>query len=325
MDVLVTGASGFIGSHLVEALRLKKYKVYCLIREESHSQWLKDLGVELVKGNYTDKESLNRAVKGKAYVFHVGAVIDALDWETYYKGNVQATTNLLEACVESNPGLKKFVFVSSIAAAGTALHKKPLTENDECKPVSLYGKSKLMAETAAAGFFDKMPIVILRPTNVLGIRQKQLQVSLKMAKKRIIPLLGNGEKQTTICFVEDVVRALIMAAENEKVQGRTYFVANKEFYSWREISNSMTRELDVSWAIKIPYPVLIMIAFFAEKVAKLIRGTPLLTRSTLRSVRNHYWLHDTGLIEKELGFLPDVQFEQGLREIVHWYKGRGLI
>ncbi|NIM17511.1 MAG: NAD-dependent epimerase/dehydratase family protein [Candidatus Aminicenantes bacterium] len=325
MKALVTGSTGFIGSHLVESLIKKKYKVYCLIRKESDLRWIENLEVELISGSYWDKESLCHAVKGMDYVFHVGAVITAFEWETYYKVNVEGTINLLEACAEVNPGLKKFVFVSSISAAGPAKDKRPLKESDPCHPVSLYGKSKCLAEEAAARFFDQLPIVIIRPTNVFGIRQKQLYTTLKLAKKRIIPLLGNGDKQTSICFVQDVVKALILAAENEKVRGKTFFVANPGPYSWREILKFITTALGLPFIIKIPHQALMIIAFVCEMIAKLAGGRPLITRKTIRSTRENYWLHDISSIRRELGFSPEVPFEEGMRDIIKWYKDNGLL
>jgi nucleoside-diphosphate-sugar epimerase len=325
MKVLVTGSTGFIGSHLVESLIKKDYKVYCLIRKESDLKWIKDLDVELITGSYRDKDSLYNAVKGMDYVFHAGAALDAFDWETYYQANVQGTINLLEACAEVNPGLKKFVLVSSISAAGPANDKIPLKESDPCNPYSLYGKSKYLAEEAAARFFPLLPIVIIRPTNVFGTRQKELYTTLKLAAKRIMPLIGNGDKQTSICFVQDVVKALVLAAENEKVSGKTFFVANPEFYSWREILEFITRELGLSFVIKIPYPVLLSIAFVSELIAKLTGNNPLLTRKTIISARKNYWLHDVSSIRDELGFSPGVSFEKGMRDIIKWYKDNGLL
>jgi nucleoside-diphosphate-sugar epimerase len=325
MKALVTGSTGFIGSHLVESLIKKKYKVHCLIRKESDLKWIENLEVELITGSYWDKESLYHAVKGMDYVFHVGAVITAFEWETYYKVNVEATINLLEVCAEVNPGLKKFVFVSSISAAGPANDKQPLKESGKCHPVSLYGKSKCLAEEAAARFFDQLPIVIIRPTNVFGIRQKQLYTTLKLAKKRIIPLIGNGDKQTSICFVQDVVKALILAAENEKVRGKTFFVANRMPYSWREILKFITKALGLSFVIKIPHWVLMIIAFYCEMIAKLTLGRPLIIRKTILSTRKNYWLHDISSIRKELGFSPEVPFEEGMRDIIKWYKDKGLL
>lgn len=325
MKVLVTGSTGFIGSHLVESLIQKKYKVYCLIRKESDMRWIKDQDVELVIGSYHDLEFLHHAVKGMDYIFHVGAVLSAFEWETYYKANVQGTINLLEACAAVNPDLKKFVFVSSISAVGPANNKKPLKESDPCHPVSLYGKSKYLAEEAVVGFFHQLPIVIIRPTNILGTRQKQLHATLKLVNKRIIPLLGNGDKQTSICFVQDLVKALIMAAENENVRSKTFFVANPEPFAWREILEFITKELDLSWVIKIPHPLLLIIAFFSELIAKLTNGKPFLKRSSIISARKNYWIHDVSLIKKELGFSPSISFEQGMRDIIKWYKDKGLL
>jgi nucleoside-diphosphate-sugar epimerase len=325
MRALVTGSTGFIGSHLVQSLLDKKYEVRCLIREQSDQRWIKDKNVQIVSGSYRDQESLRRAVRGMDVVFHAAAVITAFDWDTYYAANVEATENLLEACAEAALGLKKFVFVSSISASGPAVDKKPKREDDPCLPVSLYGKSKRLAEEKAARFSATLPIVIIRPTNVLGPRQKQLYDTLTLAVKRIVPQMGNGDRQTTLVFVQDVVRALILAAEKEEARGRTYFVADPQPRSWREITDLITRCLGLSLVIKLPHWVLMTIALLSERAARLTGGRPLLTRRALLSVRRNYWLQDTGLIQRDLGFSPEISFEEGMREIIEWYKNRGLI
>jgi nucleoside-diphosphate-sugar epimerase len=325
MKALVTGSSGFIGSHLVEALVEKGYLVNCLIRKESNLKWIKDLKVNFIEGSYFDKDSLEPALRGMDIVFHVGAAIDAPNWDLFYKVNVEGTINLLTTCQQVAPNIKKFIFVSSIAAAGPAVNKRPVRESDACEPVSLYGKSKYLAEQAVSKFFDTLPIIILRPTNVLGIRQKQFFTTLKMAKKRIIPLLGTREKQTSICFVEDVVKAMMLAAEHPSLSGETYFVAHAEFYSWREILNRITKELGLSFVLKIPYPLLMLIASVSEVIAKISKGTPLVTRKRLRSARKNYWLHDVSKIKKDLGFSTTVNFEEGIQKIVQWYRDQGLV
>jgi nucleoside-diphosphate-sugar epimerase len=325
MNALVTGSTGFIGSHLVESLIKRNYRVRCLIRANSDLKWIKDLDVEWVTGSYQNKDSLTRAVKGMHYIFHVGAVISARDWKTYYEANVEGTVNLLKACAIENPGLKKFVFVSSIAAAGPSKDKIPIKEDDECRPVSLYGKSKFLAEKEAAPFFDKLPIVIIRPTNILGPRQKELYSVLKMVSKRIIPMLGNGDKQTTICFVQDLVRALITAAENHDIRGRTYFVAAKEPRSWQEMLISISREMGQSFVIRISFPFLLLIASLLEIMAQITGGSPLISRRRVLSVRKNYWLHDVSRIQDELGFKAEVIFSEGMKDILEWYKDRKLL
>jgi nucleoside-diphosphate-sugar epimerase len=247
-------------------------------------------------------------------------VLSAPDWPGYFRTNVEGTTNILEACAQANPGLRKLVVVSSIAAVGPAVDKKPLREGDDCRPVSLYGKSKYLAEQAAAAFFDRLPIVIVRPPNVLGAGQRELLAAMNLLRRRIVPLVGRREKQTSICFVQDLVRALVLVAENGSVRSRTYFVAAPEFYSWREIMNQLLREMDLKFVLKIPHPLMLGVAFASEAVARLTGKAPLVTRSDLRSARDNYWLCDDGLIREELGFRTEVEFGQGIRDIVRQFQ-----
>ncbi|MBU4268403.1 MAG: NAD-dependent epimerase/dehydratase family protein [Acidobacteria bacterium] len=320
MKALVTGSSGFIGGHLVRHLLERGYAVSCLVRPASEPRALAGLAVTRISGSYFDLDTLRRAVEGMEYIFHAGAVLSAPDWPGYFRTNVEGTTNILEACAQANPGLRKLVVVSSISAVGPALDKKPLREGDDCRPVSLYGKSKYLAEQAAIAFFDRLPIVIVRPANVLGAGQRELLAVMNLLRRRIVPLISRGEKQTSICFVQDLVRALVLVAENESVRGRTYFVAAKEFYSWREILNQLLLEMNLKFVLKIPHPLMLSVAFVSEAISRLTGNAPLVTRSDLRSARNNYWLCDTSLIREELGFRIEVEFGQGIRDIVRQFK-----
>jgi len=320
MKTLVTGSSGFIGGHLVRYLLERGHAVSCLVRPASEPRALAGLDVTRLSGSYFDLDSLRRAVEGMDYIFHAGAVLSAADWSGYFKTNVQGTTNILEACAQANPGLKRFVYISSISAVGPALDKKPLREGDDCRPVSLYGKSKHLAEQAATGFFGRLPIVIVRPPNVLGSGQKELLAVMNLLRRRIVPLIGRPEKQTSICFVQDLVRALVLTAEDERAIGKTYFVAAKEFYSWREILDQLLREMDLKFVLKIPHLLMLSVAFVAEAISRLTGNAPLVRRSDLRSARDNYWLCDAGLIREELGFRTEVEFGQGIRDIVRQFK-----
>ncbi|MDD8012978.1 MAG: NAD-dependent epimerase/dehydratase family protein [Acidobacteriota bacterium] len=322
MKALVTGSSGFVGGHLVRYLLQRGYDVSCLVRDASRTGALAGLPVTLVSGSYFDQESLRRAVRGMDYVFHAGAVLSAPDWPAYFKTNVEGTANILEACAQADPGLRKFVYVSSISAAGPALDRKPLVEADACLPVSLYGQSKRQAELAAAGFFGRLPIVIVRPPNVLGAGQRELLSVMKLLRRRIVPLIGRREKQTSICFVQDLVRALVLAAEHDRASGRTYFVAADEACSWREIMAELLRALDLKFVLKIPHPLLLGVAFVSEAVARRSGRPPLVTRGDLRSARDNYWLCDARLIRKDLGFRTEVEFAEGIRDIVSQFNSR---
>lgn len=316
LKALVTGSSGFVGGHLVRHLLERGYDVSCLVRAASPPGVFSGLPVTRISGSYFDLEFLRRAVKGMDYIFHAGAVLSAPDWPGYFKTNVEGTANILEACAQVNPGLRKFVYVSSISAVGPAVDKKPLRESDSCQPVSLYGKSKYLAEQTAVAFFARLPIVIVRPSNVLGVGQKELLAVLKLIRRRIGPMIGRWEKQTSICFVQDLVRALVLVAENERARGKTYFVAAAEFYSWREILAQLLLEMDIKFVLKIPHHLLLILAFVSEAIARLTGKAPLITRSDLRSARDNYWLCDASLIREELGFNTEVEFTQGIRDIL---------
>lgn len=322
MKALVTGSSGFVGGHLVRYLLQRGYDVSCLVRDASRPGALAGLPVTRVSGSYFDLGSLRRAVRGMDYVFHAGAVLSAPDWPAYFKTNVEGTANFLEACARASPGLRRFIHVSSIAAAGPAPGKKPLRETDACLPVSLYGQSKLQAELAAEAFFGRLPVVIVRPPNVLGPGQRELLSVMKLLRRRIVPLIGRREKQTSICFVQDLVRALVLAAEHDRASGRTYFVAADEACSWREIMAELLKALDLKFVLKIPHPLLLGVAFVSETVARRSGRPPLVTRGDLRSARDNYWLCDARLIRKDLGFRTEVEFAEGIRDIVSQFNSR---
>ncbi|MCP4151281.1 MAG: NAD-dependent epimerase/dehydratase family protein [bacterium] len=322
-NILVTGSSGFIGSHLVTALIKKGCRVSALVRASTDTQWLDTQPLNLVKGDYSDMEALEKAVTGMEYVFHVGAALKAPDYETFHRANATATGNLLEACVKSCPGLKRFVHVSSISAAGPSRKDYLKTEEDECNPVSLYGKSKLAAEQLVNDFSKKLPVVIVRPPNVLGYGQSELRTLIKLAQKRVLPILGNGDKQTSICFVEDVVDSLILAAEKSEALGKIYFVTDNNQYSWRELVVGIAEELGVMpFVLKLPYPALYMIAIVAKGVAKLTNSSPLISISDVENARQYYWIFSSEKIEKELGFRPAIHFKEGIADIISRYRQR---
>jgi nucleoside-diphosphate-sugar epimerase len=139
-------------------------------------------------------------------------------------------------------------------------------------------------------------------------------------------LLGNGEKQTSLCFVEDAVRALILAAEKAEANGQTYFVTDNRAYSWRELIACFARYLEVDgFVLKLHHWELLALAGVSELVAKLINAPPLVSTHEILATRNYYWLYDSRKIESELGFRPQVHFDEGMRAIIRWYQEKGLL
>jgi nucleoside-diphosphate-sugar epimerase len=324
VKALVTGANGFIGSHLAEELVLREWEVKCLVRRSHGLGWIENLPVCMVKGDCRDKATLGPVVEGVEIVFHLAGVINALDWEEYYQANVIGTRNMLEACQEKNPGLKKFVHVSSISAAGPSVKGKPLTEDDPDEPISDYGRSKLAGEEAVRELAKKFPFVIIRPPNVIGPRQRELEEMIKLLKKGIKPVVGTGEPQTSLCYVRDVVDALILAAECPQADGRTYFLADPRPYAWSEITDALEEALGVRRVLlSVPYPAQWLVAAASEAAARLTRQAPRLTRMSVLAARKFHWIYDGSRIKRELGFVPRTSLREAIQQTVEWYEAQG--
>jgi dihydroflavonol-4-reductase len=324
MKALVTGATGFIGSHLAEGLAGRGWEVRCLVRRPSGLGWIENLDVDLVRGDCRDKPSLGPAVEGVDCVFHLAGVINALSWEEYFQTNVVGTKNLLEAVAARNAGLKKFVYVSSISAAGPSKKGQVLNEDDPCFPITDYGRSKLAAEETVQSFARRFPCVILRPPNVIGPRQRELGEAVRLIRRRIRPSVGTGEPRTSLCDVGDVVEAMILAAEKPEADGRTYFLAYPRPYAWSEVIEAI-RETNVIrfFLLKIPYPVQWLAAVAAEAAARLTRKRPRLTRNSVAAARKYYWIYDGARIKRELGFEPRTGLQDSIRKTIAWNDEHG--
>ena len=169
-------------------------------------------------------------------------------------------------------------------------------------------------------------MAIIRPANVMGRGQKELETIMKLIEKRILPLLGKKTNQTSICFVEDVISSLFLAAKNEKATGQTYFVTNDHYYSWREMLNFIAKTLHGgSPVFKLPHPLLYMTAKISGLCEQIFKTPPLISGQTLKNLRKYYWLYSGNKIQRELGFTPKINFEAGMKRIIDWYQDNKLL
>jgi nucleoside-diphosphate-sugar epimerase len=189
--------------------------------------------------------------------------------------------------------------------------------------VSLYGRSKLLAEEIVLQYSRKVPVVIIRPPNVLGIRQKELTLILDLLKWRLFPEIGGRGMKTSIIFVQDLVRALLTAAQHRRAVGKTYFVTDGSVYSWMEMLESLAREMGVyPHVIRIPYPVLFTFAAVSQGISKMLRIPAMADLETLRQSREYCWTYDSIKITEELDFTPQIKFHEGLRDIVAEWRNK---
>ena len=325
-QVLITGASGFIGSHLAEELANRGHRVSCLIRKSSRFAALKELPVRLVEADYRDCRSLAEAVKDIQWVFHLAGLITAPDWESYYAANCLSTQNLIDACLASDSRIERFIYVSSISATGPSPHGRMLNETDECRPVSDYGRSKLLAEGLVLSRGRQIPATIIRPPNVIGPRQKELYQVMRLLKKRIFPLLGRQEPQTSICFVSDLVEAMILAAAKPAAIGQIYFVTDPRPYSWHEIIRTVATAMGLG-RLLVPVPFFLQygLAWVVEAGARLLKKPAPISRQNLLATRDQYWIYDGDKICRQLGFKTATGLTEAMQHTVGFYRDRGLL
>lgn len=326
VKALVTGGNGFIGSHLVEYLLDEGYEVYCLVRSTSNLSLIEHLPVKLLRGDCRDRESLSDAVRGKDYIFHLAGKIKAPDWETYYASNVLGTRNLIEACARENPDIRRFVHISSISSAGPSKKGVLKREDEPCVPITDYGRTKLMGEEEVRKFEGRVPFVIIRPPNVLGPGNEDLLSMMKILMKRLRPAIGNGDRQTSICFVQDLVRAIVLAATSSGAVGKTYYITDGNTYSWRFIGEVLAEELGLrGFMLPVPYPVVILLSSLISLLSSLMGKGTMISPERIRQLRYAYWIYDGSKAARELGFKPVMDLQTGIKEAVKWYRKKGLL
>jgi dihydroflavonol-4-reductase len=313
--LLLTGAGGFIGGHLLEQLRISGTPVRRLARRGAAAA----PGVETRFADFESGEGLEAALEGVEAVIHLAGVTKALRPEDYDRGNVRATEALLGA-VGDRPG--RFVHVSSMAAVGPG---SMLAEDAEPRPVSLYGRSKLAAERAVRAI--RPDAVIVRPPVVYGPRDTDVFQVLKTVAKGVGIEIAGGERWFSAIFVKDLARALLLAARHPKAPGRTYFLAHPEPATWRELAAIAARLMGRKppRSLKIPFPAAYAFAACVEAWAR-IRGKPeIVSRDKLREARYNSWTCDPGRAAAELGFEAPTSLETGLAETLDWYRNAGWL
>ncbi len=319
--VLVTGGTGFVGSHLVERLLGNGYAVTCLVRNLRHLRWLEGLEVQLIQGDCIQPESLAAAVQGVSLVFHCAGLTKSKHVRDYYIVNHLGTKNLLEACARYNPGIEKFIQVSSQAAAGPSLDGRPVNEGNASHPVSDYGRSKLLAEDEARGYKDRFPVVILRPPVVYGPRDVDVYELFRWAVRGLTIEIGGGDRYLNLCYVEDLTAALLLSAELRTESGSVYFVAENSSYSWSEFRDLLLSTGGVkARTVKLPYWAAYLFGLASEISSLFTRRPALANRQKVREAAQRYWLCDVGKIENDLRFRAEYPLRKGLELTWQWYR-----
>lgn len=320
--VLITGATGFVGFHLVEAALAKGLDVYANVRSSSNTDHLQDFNINFVKIDFESIVDLAQHINQYQYdyIIHAAAVTKAENLDEYNRYNASYTRNLAVAASQSAHKIKKFVFVSSLAALG------PLNELDEqlsddaaSHPVTFYGKSKALAETYLQRI-QNLPILVFRPTAVYGPREREILMVLKAINRGFEVYMGEKDQKLSFVYVKDLAQVLIDSLGSELVN-KAYNISDGNTYGQTSFAENARHILKKkTFKVKIPLLLIKGIAWTLEKGFKIVNKMPTLNIDKVNELTGINWSCDIQNIKKDLGFSPRYQLEQGLKETIQWYQ-----
>lgn len=323
---LVTGGSGFVGSHLVDHLVERGASVRCLVRQSSKLRYLGHHDIELAYGALDNSTDWDKALADVDTIYHVAGTTFARRAKDYFTTNHHGTEGILAEAVKRRDQIKRFVYISSLAAVGPARDGVPVDEDTSPAPITPYGRSKLMAEEAVRVVSDLLPVTIVRPPAVYGPRDYGIFEFFKAVKGGMFPMIGRGDKRVSLVHARDLVNGIILAGESEASVGRTYFISSEDNYSMRAVADLiaalMRRRLR---AFAIPRAVAYGVAVAAEAAAALMGKPPVINRDKVTDLSQVGWTCSIERAKSELGYSQQVPLEEGLRETLAWYKSEGWL
>lgn len=321
--ILITGASGFIGSFLVEKAIEMGFETYAGIRKSSSKQYLNDERIHFIEINFADKTSIKKTLSENRfdYIIHAAGLTKAQKKSDFDLVNFQASKNLIEALIETKTIPEKFVFISSMAAHGPGNDNNiiPVNVYDKPHPDTLYGMSKLKAEKYISTL-QNFPVITLRPTGVYGPREKDYFVFFKTINNGIEPYIGLKKQYLTFIYVKDLVKITFKALLSP-ISGKTYFVSDGKSYTADEFS-LITKQILNKKTFKLYVPLILVkfIAALLETVNGWFGKVPTLNRDKYNVLKARNWLCNIDDLVKDFDFKPDYFLKDGVKESIEWYK-----
>ncbi len=328
MKVLLTGGSGFLGSYVAEQLDALGHTVRALVRPKSDKKVLEKLQhVEFAAGAIEDRASLDAAVRGVDAVVHVAGLVKARRPEEFFETNTEGTRKLLDACLEHAPGLRRFVYVSSLAAVGPSADGKPMADDAECKPVTHYGRSKLEAERVLLALRAQVPVTVIRPPLIYGPRDRETLAFFTSIKNGVLPLLGDGRNTLSVIYGADCAAAIVAAVLSTGPSGGTYFVEDGAVYVWRDALAEVEKALGKRAFVRVGLPlgVVKVAAAGSQLWGKLTNTAQMLTLDKVNELKQQHWVCSGAGARKDLGWAPKTPWAQGVFEAASWYRNAGWL
>ena len=327
--ILITGASGFIGSFIVEEALRRGWETWAAVRRSSSRQFLQDERIHFIELNLSNEQQLTEQLRGHEfdYVVHAAGVTKCIDQADFRRINTEGTQHLVRALIALAMPLRRFVFVSSLSVFGAIREQQPyeeIRETDTPQPNTAYGRSKLEAEQWLEGV--NIPYVILRPTGVYGPRERDYFLMAKSIKQHSDFAVGYKRQDIPFVYVDDVVQAVFLACEKGQT-GRKYFLSDGQVYQSTTFSDLIREELGHPWWIRITAPIWVLrvVTFFGDLIGRMTGKISALNNDKYHILRQRNWRCDIEPARRELGYEPRVQLAEGVRRTIRWYKDNGWL
>jgi len=320
--VLITGATGFVGYHLIKAALANGMEVYANVRQSANIDHLKDLEINYVDLDFESIYLLKENIEEKKYdyIVHAAAVTKAKSLGDYNRINATYTRNLAVAASKSTHNIQKFIFISSLAALGPLKQKNErLTEKSVSNPVTQYGISKALAETYLAQV-PNLPLIIFRPTAVYGPREKDIFILIKTLKAGLELYIGKQEQELSFIYATDLADVIIKALASDVV-GKAYNISDGAVYSRSSLANYVSKALGKKTVmVNVPVPIIKGLAWGMERLYGVFNKIPALNIDKIKELTALNWGCDIKNIQNDFGFVPQFGLEQGVNETISWYR-----
>ena len=322
MKAFVTGGTGFVGAHLVQALRARGDQVTCLVRNAAKAQALGWTDVRLVRGDLDDAAALRDGCAGAEVIYHVAGRISARDLDEFMRANRDGTANVLEAAAPRPP--RRFVLVSSLAAAGPTVPGQPIDETRPPSPVTPYGQSKLAAELLVRAMAGSWTIV--RPPTVYGEWDREVLKVFKLARAGLAPVFGDGSQELSVIYAGDLAAALVAAATAPATARRVYYAAHPDVTTSRELVRAIGRAVGRQPRIvPLPGPLARALLWTIGSIAHLAGRATLLSGDKAAEFLAPAWTCRSDALARDAGWRAETDLATGLRRTAAWYRREGWL
>jgi dihydroflavonol-4-reductase len=316
---VVTGANGFVGSHLVDYLLEKNYEVHAIVRGSGNLRWLEGRAVQLWKCGLDDVEALRPIMQQAHYIYHIAGTVKSRDAEGFRRGNVAPTRHVLEAALGA-PNLRRIVVTSSLAAASPSRPGSPVHEGIPSAPLTAYGRSKVEQEQLCHAYMDRLPITLVRPPVVFGERDTEVLLFFKTVRRGLLPMIGFDDKTLSLVYVRDLVRGMEQAATAEIARSETYFLGSEREYTWVELGRAVGGAIGKNpFAVRVPHAVVHVTAALSEFLAGLRREAATLNREKAREMVQPSWACSSEKARAHFGYREEHSLTENMHRTAQWY------